>query len=92
MHLYILNEVLTDFTSGMAVIAAPSIMRCRELFEEEFNTYSMEEFDAALKNNDYTVIMNVDHTEGVISYVYGGGWTANSHTQANACFLISDYE
>ena len=73
MHLYIINEVLTDFTSGMAVIAAPSIMRCRELFELEFNSYSTEEFDAALKNNDYKVIENVEHPEGIVSYVYGGG-------------------
>ena len=73
MHLYIINEVLTDFTSGMAVIAAPSIMRCRELFELEFNSYSMEEFDTAINNNDYQVIMNVEHPEGIVSYVYGGG-------------------
>ena len=29
-NLYIINEVLSDYTPGMAVIAAPDLKRCRE--------------------------------------------------------------
>ena len=73
MNIYIINEVLSDYTSGMVVVAANSIARCRELFEEKFHGYSMQEFDQAISNNDYKVIEAFDHNEGVISYVYGGG-------------------
>ena len=71
--LYIINEVLSDYTPGMAVIAAPSLERCREIFAEEFEFTDMGEFDSAIEDGDYTVIRNVNRAEGVISYVYGGG-------------------
>ena len=70
-NLYIINEVLSDYTPGMAVIAAPSLERCRELFALEFA--GIEEFDSAIEDGDYKVIENVNHDEGVVSYVYGGG-------------------
>jgi hypothetical protein len=70
MNLYILNNVLSDYYDGMAVIAAPSLERCRELFLEEFGKYQGEEFDQFAK---IKVIENVSHVEGVVSYVYGGG-------------------
>jgi len=73
MNLYIINEVLSDYTPGMAVIAAPSLERCRELFAEEFEiSYFDGEFDVAIKDGDYKVIENVNHPEGVVSYVFGG--------------------
>ncbi len=73
-NLYIINEVLSDYTPGMAVIAAPSMERCRELFSEEFEFIrGMGEFDSAIKDGDYKVIEGVNHNEGVVSYVYGGG-------------------
>ena len=71
-NLYIINEVLSDYTPGMAVIAAPSIERCRELFSEEFELWT-DEFDSAIEDGDYKVIEGVDHNEGVVSYVVGGG-------------------
>ena len=70
MNLYILSEVLTDYTSGMAVIAAPNKERCRELFIEAFTEYHADEFDNWAK---FTVIEGVNHPEGVVEYVYGGG-------------------
>jgi hypothetical protein len=70
MNLYIINEVLADYTSGMAVIAAPSKERARELFIEEFGEYYAEDFD---KYAEFTVIEGVNHPEGVVQYVYGGG-------------------
>jgi hypothetical protein len=77
-NLYIINEVLYDLTPGMAVIAAPSLDRCRELFADKFvdgswdTDQELREFDSAIKDGDYKVIENVNHDEGVVSYVVGG--------------------
>ena len=71
-NLYIINEVLSDYTPGMAVIAAPSLERCREIFAEEFEL-ALVEYDSAIEDGNYKVIENVNHAEGVISYVFGGG-------------------
>jgi hypothetical protein len=70
MNLYIINEVLSDYTSGMAVIAAESKEHCRELFIEEFGEYYADCFD---KDAKFTVIEGVNHVAGVVDYVYGGG-------------------
>jgi len=72
-NLYIINEVLSDYTSGMAVIAAPSLERCKEIFMEAFEYSDMGEYDSAIEDGDYKVIEGVDHIEGVVSYVCGGG-------------------
>ena len=66
MNLYILNEVLADYTSGMAVIAAPSLDRCWEIFEDRFDQNDR-------KHAEVKVIEGVNHAEGVVDYVYGGG-------------------
>ena len=82
-NLYILNEVLSDYTAGMAVIAAPSKERARELFIKEFGWFEngtadfkdlhnaglLREFD----KSPVKVIEGVNHPEGVVDYVYGGG-------------------
>jgi len=70
MNLYIINEVLSDYTSGMAVIAAESKEQCRELFINEFGEYYADGFD---KYGEFTVIEGVNHSAGVVDYVYGGG-------------------
>ena len=78
MNLYIINEVLYDYTAGMCVIAAESLARCEQIFMEEFaggdSDYVKEchqkEFNAA----GIKVIENVPYEkEEVVSYVYGGG-------------------
>jgi hypothetical protein len=81
MNLYILNDVLYDYTSGMAVIAAESLEQCNQIFIGEFgsdcdtewtkmqNKRIQEDFDTA----EVKVIENVNHPAGVVSYVYGGG-------------------
>jgi hypothetical protein len=81
MNLYILNDVLYDYTSGMAVIVAESLEHCNQIFIEEFgsgcdaewakmqNKRIQEDFDTA----EVKVIENVNHPAGVVSYVYGGG-------------------
>lgn len=78
MNLYIINEVLYDYTDGMCVIAAESLSRCGQIFMKEFGDSASDyikeckqkEFDeAAIK-----VIENISHDkEEVVSYVYGGG-------------------
>jgi hypothetical protein len=68
-NLYIISEVLTDYTSGMVVIAAPSKERCREIFVKKFTEYEAKGFD---EYAEFTVIEGVNHPEGVVDYVYGG--------------------
>lgn len=68
MNLYIITQVLSDCTSGMAVIAAESQEHCRELFASEFS-FHLNEYDAFA---EFVVIENVNHSAGVVSYVYGG--------------------
>ena len=71
MNLYIINDVLSDYTSGMCVIAAESKEQCREIFTEEFSApWHVEEYDKAAT---ITVIENVQHPAGLVDYVYGGG-------------------
>ena len=70
MNLYILNDVLTDYTSGMVVIAAESKESAREFFIKKFpGEYYADEFDRFAK---FTVIENVNHDAGIVDYVYGG--------------------
>jgi hypothetical protein len=71
MKLFILNQVLTDYTSGMAVIAAESKEQCREIFIKEFGDYHAEEFD---KYAEFTVIESVSvDVPGLVAHEYGGG-------------------
>ena len=69
MNLYIINNILSDWTSGMVVIAAESKEQCREIFIKEFDWYE-NEFD---KYATFTVIEDVKHDAGIVDYVYGGG-------------------
>ena len=71
-NLYIINEVLYDYTPGMAVIAAPSLDACREIFAEKFEMWA-DEIDSSIADGDYKVIEGVEHQTGVVSYVVGGG-------------------
>jgi hypothetical protein len=71
MNLYIINEVLYDYTEGMCVIAAESKEQCREIFVENFKFGgSIKEYDECAEIKE---IKNVDHPAGIVSYVYGGG-------------------
>lgn len=81
MNLYIINDVLYDYTAGMCVIAAESMPHCEQIFMKEFghdgdsdwekeaNERQQQEFNSA----GIKVIENVNHPAGVVSYVYGGG-------------------
>ena len=75
-NLYIIEEVLSDYIGEMTVIAAPSLERCKEIFAEKFWDWTDEfddEFDSAIKAGGYKVIENINHAEGIVSYVVGGG-------------------
>ncbi len=75
-NLYIIEEVLVYYTAGMAVIAAPTLERCREIFAEEYVPVfpaCMIEYDEAILHEDYTVIEAVNHPAGIVAHVVGGG-------------------
>jgi len=73
-NLYIIEDVLYDYTSGMAVIAAPNLERCRQIFKDEFgDANAMLEYDASIKAHCYKLLSVNNQPEGVVSYVYGGG-------------------
>ena len=70
MKLFIINNVLSDYTSGMVVIAAESKEQCRELFIKEFSDFHADEFD---QYATFTVIESVGlDVAGIVDYVYGG--------------------
>ena len=71
MNLYILEGVLADYTPGMAVIAAPSLERCWEVFAEHFEIANLEHEKRVCE--DVKILEGVNHAEGVVSYMYGGG-------------------
>jgi len=77
MNLYIINEVLSDYTDGMCVIAAESLARCEQLFMKEFgdskSDYNKEQTQKEFNTAPIKVIENINHPEGIVSYVYGGG-------------------
>jgi hypothetical protein len=79
MNLYILNEVLYDYTDGMCVIAAESLQRCEQIFIEGFTCPGDSDYVKKCKQKEFNeatikVIENVPYEkEEVVSYVYGGG-------------------
>ena len=78
MNLYILNDVLHDYTAGMAVIAAESMEQCKELFMAEFcysgaSDYVKGGYEADFNTAKVKVIEDVPYAAGVVSYVHGGG-------------------
>jgi hypothetical protein len=79
MNLYIINEVLYDYTDGMCVIAAESLSRCEQIFMEEFTDPRDSDFVKECRQKEFNeaaikVIENIPHgKEEVVSYVYGGG-------------------
>jgi hypothetical protein len=71
MNLYIINEILSDYTSGMCVIAAESKEQCREFFIKEFGEWYAKDYDS--EHTEFTIIEGVNHPAGIVDYVYGGG-------------------
>ena len=74
LNLYIINEVLYDYTEGMVIIAAASLERARLLFRAKFGDGRvLEEFDESIASGVYRTLQVVGQPEGIVSYVYGGG-------------------
>ena len=85
MNLYIINDVLHDYTAGMAVIAAESMPHCETIFMNEFGyesrgpeddvyaEQSNQELQKEFNTARIKVIENVNDPEGVVAYEYGGG-------------------
>ena len=77
-NLYIVQEVLYDYTDGMVVIIASNLDECRSLFIDEFGYGAcldtvIKEYDKAIAGNSYKVIpVSVNEESRVVSYVYGG--------------------
>ena len=78
MNIYVIKNVLYDWTSGMSgmvVIAAESIDRAREIFvNNDWFFGDLSDFnDATRWECNYKVIEGANCPEGVVSYVCGGG-------------------
>jgi hypothetical protein len=74
MKLYLINEVLYDYSAGMVAIAAENLEQCRNIFEEDFGKSRLNEFDTAIQNGYYQELeVKSDTQPGVVTYVYGGG-------------------
>lgn len=80
MKLFIINNVLSDYTYGMVAIKAESLDQAREFFVERFNDgYEgfefVKEFDFTIKNKDYIVmdLADTDQSEaGFVKVMFGG--------------------
>lgn len=68
MKLFIVNNVLSDYTSGMVVVRAESIEHARDICVKEWE-YLTSEFQD-LEN--YSEI-NLNGEAGIVAAVYGGG-------------------
>jgi hypothetical protein len=82
MKLFIVEQVLKDWTSGLVAIKAESLEQAREFFVKDQTGYSqtpmgvIDEFDDAIKNGCYTEfdLADTDDKEsGIIVEVFGGG-------------------
>jgi ribonuclease HIII len=82
MKLFIIQEILIDYTSGMVVIAANDKDECREIFLKEFvDENSVDEnggfiysnYKTEFDNAVFKVIESVGIDEpGLVDYIYGG--------------------
>lgn len=68
MKLYVWEDVLSDHTSGMAVVLAPDIKTARAELAKKLLNYSMAE----IRNTKPTVVDVSKRTRPAAWYVYGG--------------------
>ena len=77
MKLFIIQEILIDYTSGMVVIAANDKDECREIFLKEFvdenGGFIYSSYKTEFDNAVFKVIESVGIDEpGLVDYIYGG--------------------
>ena len=89
MNIYIINEVLSDITYGMAVIAASDLSECRAIFEDHFRLKmdelagtGLDEFDEAIVNNSSRFYLPITVFKLVSSLTLMGP-SSNSHPPVN---------
>ncbi len=73
MNIYVFEDVLTDYTSGMAVVSAESLEQARELVLKEIfggNTGMLNDDLGFTKPTG--VYPTTAAAPGVLHYVYGG--------------------
>ena len=77
MKLYVFEGVLTDYTSGMAIIAAEGYDQAIALASEEFGPRVLardpEGWETPVGVFPLRTDLDVNPQAGVVSYVYGGG-------------------
>jgi hypothetical protein len=75
MFLYIFNDVLCDYTPGMAIIASENLDEAKAIFIREFDREEYE-IDRVIRQGKYKVLRldeNVHRESGLIDVVWGGG-------------------
>jgi len=78
MNLYVFQEVLTDYTSGMAIIAAETIEQAHQIAYAEFSWSEDEDIPAFLTRESgfrvpvETYSVGSDVVRGVRHVVWGG--------------------
>jgi len=72
-NLYIISEVLFDYSGGIVIIIATNLDECRLLFAESFRApILLKEFDEAIEGNYYKVIPVNDNEESrIVEYLHG---------------------
>jgi hypothetical protein len=73
MKLFIINDVLNDYTCGMAIIAAENIGRVREIFEYNFGHGcgdNMNDFDRSIEEGWFKVMEVVGVKEFTLGQNY----------------------
>ena len=79
MFIFVFEDVLTDYTSGMAVIAAESLRQAQELAHAEFGgrfdtlEQFLEDDDGEGFRRETACYPTQGVSAGVLHYVYGGG-------------------
>jgi hypothetical protein len=69
MKLFVVNNVLTDYTDGMIVVRAESIEQAIELCLKDFGGTAGS---TALEDETNYTEIDLDGTPSVVDYVYGG--------------------
>lgn len=78
MNIYIFENVLSDYTAGMAVIAAESLIQAQELAHREFGWTASSVEDFVQRNSGWqeaasTFAVTGNVKAGILHHVYGGG-------------------
>ena len=72
MKLFIIKDILIDYSGGLVIIAANNHTECKEVFLKDFADENSE-YETEFDNANFQVIESVGIDEPcVVNYVYGG--------------------